>query len=41
MNAKLEIWRNTLDQRIFRVKTEYMEWKFSKNVNVDDIIVKM
>ena len=33
VNAKLELWRQTLESRGFRlsrVKTEYMECKFSK-----------
>ena len=30
VNAKLELWRQTLESRLSRVKTEYMECKFSK-----------
>ena len=33
VNAKLELWRQTLESRDFRLsraKTEYMECKFSK-----------
>ena len=46
INAKLELWRQTLESRVFRLsrtKTEYMEYKFSKQeirdysiVTVDD-----
>ena len=33
VNAKLKLWRQTLESRSFRLsrtKTEYMEYKFSK-----------
>ena len=37
VNAKLELWRQTLESRDFRLnraKTEYMECKFNKQVIV-------
>ena len=43
-NAKLELWRQTLESRGFRLsraKTEYIECKFSKQVIQDYSIVKL
>ena len=37
VNAKLELWRQTVESRGFRLsstKTEYMECKFSKQIIV-------
>ena len=41
MNTKLELWRNNLESKGFKLsrkKTEYMECKFSKNARVKDKI---
>ena len=43
VNTKLEIWRNMLESKCFklsRVKIKYMECKFSKNISVDDVMNK-
>ncbi len=29
INVKLEIWRDSLESRLSRIKTKYMECKFS------------
>ena len=44
VNAKLELWRQTLESRGFilsRVKTEYMGCKFSKQGIQDYTIVRL
>jgi len=44
VNAKLEIWRQTLESRCFRlsrVKTEYVECKFSRQRIRDYSIVTL
>ena len=41
VNNKLELWRNNLESKGFKLsrrKTEYMECKFSKNARVEDVI---
>ena len=44
VNTKLELWRNNLESKRFKLnrkKTEYMEYKFSKNARVKDVIIKL
>ena len=44
VNAKLEVWRQTLESRGFRLsraKTEYMECKFNKHEIWDYSIVRL
>ena len=44
VNVKLELWRQTLESRGFRLsraKTEYMEYKFSKQEIRDYSIVRL
>ena len=44
VNAKLDLWRQTLESRDFRLsraKTEYMEFKFSKQGIRDYSIVRL
>ena len=44
VNAKLELWRQTLESRGFRLsraKTEYMEYKFNKHGIRDYSIVRL
>ena len=43
VNAKLELWRQTLEARGFKLsksKTEYMECRFSKQRSSDGSVVK-
>ena len=44
VNAKLEVWRETLECKGFRLsrsKTEYLECKFSEVEQDEDVIVKL
>ena len=44
VSTMLEIWRNTLEPRGFklsRVEIKYVERKLSKSLNVDDIMLKL
>ena len=43
VNTKLELWRNNLKSKGFKLsrrKIEYIECKFSKNARVEDAIIK-
>lgn len=43
MHIKFEIWSNTLESKDFisKMKIEYRDCKFRKNINVDDIMAKL
>ena len=44
VNAKLELWKEALESKglkISRNKTEYMEYKFSKNQDMNEGVVSI
>lgn len=44
VNTKLEIWRNILEFRGFKLnkfRTEYVECEFSKNASMNDVMVEL
>ena len=44
MNEKLEVWRQSLESKGFRLsrsKTEYMECKFTESSQEDEMVVRL
>ena len=44
LDVKLEIWRDVLESKGFRLSTnniEYIKWKFSKSRNKDEGVVRL
>nr|XP_016511405.1 PREDICTED: uncharacterized protein LOC107828577 [Nicotiana tabacum] len=41
VNTKLEVWRQTLESKSFKLRTEYLECKFSDGTHNTDVEVKL